>query len=73
MRPNLTVTFSLIIALATLFVVESAAAQIPCCPLHVAFATSASIGVSNVAPEDPTVPYLCHAGTNEPHNVRMEA
>ena len=35
--------------------------------LYIPFATSASIGVSDVVPDDPTVPYLHQAGTHEAH------
>ncbi len=35
--------------------------------LYIPFATAASIGVSDVAPDDPTVPYLHQAGTHESH------
>lgn len=40
--------------------------------LYIPFATSASIGVSDVAPEDPTVPYLHRAGTHESHIMWMQ-
>ena len=35
--------------------------------LFIPFATTASIGVSDVRPDDPTVPYLHHPGTHEAH------
>ncbi len=40
--------------------------------LYIPFATAASIGVSDVAPEDPTVPYLHQAGTHESHIMWMQ-
>jgi len=40
--------------------------------LYIPFATSASIGVSDVHTADPTVPYLHRAGTHESHLMWME-
>ena len=40
--------------------------------LYIPFATAASIGVSDVEPEDPTVPFLHRAGTHESHIMWME-
>ncbi len=40
--------------------------------LYIPFATSASIGISDVSPDDPAVPYLHHAGTHESHVMWMK-
>ncbi len=40
--------------------------------LYIPFATSGSIGVSDVQPEDPTVPFLHFPGTHESHVMWME-
>lgn len=41
--------------------------------LYVPFATSSTIGVSDVRPDDPTVPFLHHPGTHESHLMWMRA